>query len=145
MIFVCHLHCFDTAGWVSGTAFSACKHWVMRSYLDGNGLPRGRKMGVVVVVVVKNVEVSHTHPVTTLSVLFCHTLHTTHRHSGHTRVLGTLALKQKCAPRIISHKGTHTLQWRFCDATLQHDMRCYFNVRSKADMSQLNLRHRTNN
>ena len=29
--------------------------------------------------------------------------------------------------------------------TIQYDTRCYFNVRSKADMSQLNLLHRNNN
>ena len=30
-------------------------------------------------------------------------------------------------------------------AGLRYDTRCYFKVRSKADMSQLNLPHRTNN
>ena len=30
------------------------------------------------------------------------------------------------------------------EATLQYDTRCYFNVRSKADTSQLNLPHGTN-
>jgi len=29
--------------------------------------------------------------------------------------------------------------------TIRYDTRCYFNVRSKADMSQLNLPHRNNN
>ena len=29
--------------------------------------------------------------------------------------------------------------------TTRYDARCYFNVRSKADMSQLKLPHRTNN
>ena len=29
--------------------------------------------------------------------------------------------------------------------TIRYDTRCYFNVRSKANMSQLNLPHRTNN
>ena len=29
--------------------------------------------------------------------------------------------------------------------TIRYDTRCYFNVRSKADMSQLNLRHGTDN
>ena len=28
--------------------------------------------------------------------------------------------------------------------TIRHDTRCYFNVQSKADMSQLNLPHGTN-
>jgi len=31
------------------------------------------------------------------------------------------------------------------DHGLRYDTRCYFNVRSKADMSQLNLPHRNNN
>ena len=30
-------------------------------------------------------------------------------------------------------------------ATTRYDMRCYFNVRSEADTSQLNLSHGTNN
>jgi len=29
--------------------------------------------------------------------------------------------------------------------TMRYDTRCYFNVRSKADMSQLNLPHRNDN
>ena len=29
--------------------------------------------------------------------------------------------------------------------TIRYDMRCYFNVRSKADMSQLNPQHGTDN
>jgi len=29
--------------------------------------------------------------------------------------------------------------------TIRYDTRCYFNVRSKADMSQLNLPHGTDN
>ena len=31
------------------------------------------------------------------------------------------------------------------DDTIRYDTRCYFNVRSKADISQLNLPHGTNN
>ena len=31
------------------------------------------------------------------------------------------------------------------DAALRYDTRCYFNVRSKADISQLNLPHGTDN
>jgi len=31
------------------------------------------------------------------------------------------------------------------DVMLRYDTRCYFNVRSKADMSQLNLPHGTDN
>jgi len=32
-----------------------------------------------------------------------------------------------------------------CRCTIRHDTRCYFNVRSKADTSQLNLPHGNNN
>jgi len=35
----------------------------------------------------------------------------------------------------------HELDW----TAIQYDTRCYFNVHSKADMSHLNLLHRTNN
>jgi len=31
------------------------------------------------------------------------------------------------------------------DLDIRYDMRCYFNVRSKADISQLNLPHGTDN
>jgi len=31
------------------------------------------------------------------------------------------------------------------DITIRYDTRCYFNVRSKADISQLNLPHGTDN
>jgi len=33
----------------------------------------------------------------------------------------------------------------FARYTIRCDTRCYFNMRSKADMGQLNLPHRTNN
>ena len=38
---------------------------------------------------------------------------------------------------------TNTSSLSFCrpDALVQYDTRCYFNVHSKADMSQLNLPH----
>jgi len=32
-----------------------------------------------------------------------------------------------------------------CEKTIRYDTRCYFNVRSKADMSQLNLQHGNDN
>ena len=32
-----------------------------------------------------------------------------------------------------------------CRSTIRYDTRCYFNVRSKANMSQLNLPHGTDN
>jgi len=35
-------------------------------------------------------------------------------------------------------------EW-LCCSTIRYDMRCYFNVRSKADISQLNLPHGTDN
>ena len=45
--------------------------------------------------------------------------------------------------------GPHDLDWyRRAAASTQYNtiyMRCYFNVRSKADMSQLNLPHGTDN
>ena len=34
---------------------------------------------------------------------------------------------------------------RLRQATIRYDTRCYFNVRSKADISQLNLPHGTDN
>jgi len=48
--------------------------------------------------------------------------------------------KQRVKPdvRFVSRKGTLYIQIRY-------DTRCYFNVRSNADMSQLNLPHGTNN
>ena len=33
----------------------------------------------------------------------------------------------------------------FTETTIQYDTRCYFNVHSKADMSQINLPHGTDN
>jgi len=33
----------------------------------------------------------------------------------------------------------------WCKFTIRYDTRCYFNVRSKADISQLNLPHGTDN
>jgi len=38
---------------------------------------------------------------------------------------------------------SHSLQT--AESTIRYDTRCYFNVRSKADMSQLNLPHRNDN
>jgi len=42
--------------------------------------------------------------------------------------------------RIDRHADRNTSQ-----DTIRYDTRCYFNVRSKADMSQLNLQHATSN
>ena len=36
-------------------------------------------------------------------------------------------------------------EWYIHSVAIRYDTRCYFNVRSKADMSQLNLPHGTNN
>ena len=36
-------------------------------------------------------------------------------------------------------------QWTAVIITIRYDTRCYFNVRSKANMSQLNLPHGTDN
>ena len=36
-------------------------------------------------------------------------------------------------------------QYLWCYHTIRYDTRCYFNVRSKADISQLNLPHGTDN
>ena len=38
-----------------------------------------------------------------------------------------------------------TLQAPTTGTTIRYDTRCYFNVRSKADISQLNLPHGTDN
>jgi len=38
-----------------------------------------------------------------------------------------------------------SLTWGSCYDTIRYDTRCYFNVRSKADISQLNLPHGTDN
>ena len=38
-----------------------------------------------------------------------------------------------------------TISARLCYDTIRYDTRCYFNVRSKADISQLNLPHGTDN
>ena len=37
------------------------------------------------------------------------------------------------------------VRWPFVGDTIRYDTRCYFNVRSKADISQLNLPHGTDN
>jgi len=47
-------------------------------------------------------------------------------------------VRSKCGPGIVGYICT--------DAdTIRYDTRCYFNVRSKADISQLNLPHGTDN
>jgi len=40
---------------------------------------------------------------------------------------------------------TYDSQLQQISKQIRYDTRCYFNVRSKADMSQLNLPHGTNN
>jgi len=43
--------------------------------------------------------------------------------------------------RVANGHGS-VLLWRLCDMLcIRYDTRCYFNVRSKADISQLNLPH----
>jgi len=47
--------------------------------------------------------------------------------------------------RVANGHGS-VLLWRLCDMLcIRYDTRCYFNVRSKADISQLNLPHGTDN
>jgi len=41
--------------------------------------------------------------------------------------------------------GTFNVNVDVCVCTIRYDTRCYFNVRSKAVMSQLNLPHVNNN
>ena len=43
-----------------------------------------------------------------------------------------------------TQKG-HQITFKDKRCTIRYDMRCYFNVRSKADISQLNLPHGTDN
>jgi len=40
---------------------------------------------------------------------------------------------------------TELVRLRLLTVTIRYDTRCYFNVRSKADISQLNLPHGTDN
>jgi len=42
-------------------------------------------------------------------------------------------------------QGIYGLWLSLHDSALRYDTRCYFNVRSKADISQLNLPHGTDN
>ena len=46
---------------------------------------------------------------------------------------------EKCIGSLKCHKAP------YLDNTIRYDTRCYFNVRSKADISQLNLPHGTDN
>ena len=41
--------------------------------------------------------------------------------------------------------NSHPLRLVAVNSTIRYDTRCYFNVRSKADISQLNLPHGTDN
>ena len=47
--------------------------------------------------------------------------------------------------RIIRSLGGLAVAEAQCNDTIRYDTRCYFNVRSKADISQLNLPHGTDN
>jgi len=48
-------------------------------------------------------------------------------------------------PRQLADERVHRRQLDLRYDTIRYDTRCYFNVRSKADTSQLNLPHGTNN
>jgi len=50
--------------------------------------------------------------------------------------------RQRRAP---SSNGAAAAQQHGAQQQIRYDTRCYFNVRSKADMSQLNLPHGTDN
>jgi len=50
-----------------------------------------------------------------------------------------------CVIQIYCYKFRKSVRRQQCYDTIRCDTRCYFNVRSKADMSQLNLPHKTNN
>ena len=50
-----------------------------------------------------------------------------------------------CRSRLKIRCGDGRAVVKFLSPKLRYDTRCYFNVRSKADMSQLNLTHGTNN
>jgi len=50
-----------------------------------------------------------------------------------------LALVQRCSPKKKWGTPETRLRQRFLNNLGLHDTRCYFNVRSKADISQLNL------
>jgi len=51
---------------------------------------------------------------------------------------GQRAVKRMCVCVCVTNR-------RFASVTIRYDTRCYFNVRSKADISQLNLPHGTDN
>jgi len=44
-----------------------------------------------------------------------------------------------------STRDNHVLARNFAEYTIRYDTTCYFNVRSKADMSRLNLPHGNDN
>jgi len=54
-------------------------------------------------------------------------------------LLAFLADRPAAAARLLLGAGLAGID------TIRYDTRCYFNVQSKADMSQLNLPHGTNN
>ena len=53
-------------------------------------------------------------------------------------------LRSICS-RFVAHFVNFLCRERLFDFMVNYDTRCYFNVRSQADMSQLNLPHGTNN
>jgi len=70
----------------------------------------------------------------------------------HVGLLCTDRLRQRTRSRSSEHvqsghsRGTVCSEWSSRTAvTIRYDTRCYFNVRSKVDISQLNLLHGTNN
>jgi len=53
--------------------------------------------------------------------------------------------KSSCSQLVVLMKSRHQLSSEFFSVTVRYDTRCYFNVQSKADMSQFNLPDGTNN
>ena len=56
-----------------------------------------------------------------------------------------MALVIKCAVCTVRTESLVGLLPSQLGGTIRYDTRCYFNVRSKADISQLNLPHGTDN
>jgi len=52
--------------------------------------------------------------------------------------------KSRIACEVCYHASQRQVKHQ-CGVTIRYDTRCYFNVRSKADVSQLNLPHGTDN
>jgi len=58
---------------------------------------------------------------------------------------GAIALPRPPSRYKVEGRVRKWLGTEYIGNTTRYDTRCYFNVRSKADMSQLNLPHRNNN